>query len=320
MYKIIAYLKDFIKEHNSVKFWIAWFVFNAICIGINYGYRFKDKYIDAQNFPFVEKVFVFTIFYGVAWFTPFLLYKIFAPNPPKLPTKQFWWISFFALFLLAVYINSASLYSFLVTEKIDYHLQYFILKCCNSVIRPLFVVPLMLVYWYFFDRKHTNSFYGFSTQNFDWKPYAIMLGIMIPLIFSASFLPDFLKQYPRYLPNRPDYNQAEIILNWPKTYTIAVYEFCYGISFVFIELFFRGFLIFCLLRYTGSSVIFAATSLYIFIHFDKPLGETIGSMFGGLILGVIASRTQNIWGGIAIHLGVAWLMELFALLQHYHYL
>ncbi|RYZ55167.1 MAG: abortive infection protein, partial [Chitinophagaceae bacterium] len=49
---------------------------------------------------------------------------------------------------------------------------------------------------------------------------------------------------------------------------------------------------------------------YCTIHFGKPLGECISSYFGGLILGVVAYRTQTIMGGFFVHVGIAWLMEL----------
>jgi len=53
------------------------------------------------------------------------------------------------------------------------------------------------------------------------------------------------------------------------------------------------------------------------LHFGKPIGEAISSIFGGYVLGVIALNTKSIVGGSIVHIGVAWLMELFAYLQHY---
>jgi hypothetical protein len=38
--------------------------------------------------------------------------------------------------------------------------------------------------------------------------------------------------------------------------------------------------------------------------------ECISSFFGGLILGVIAYRTRSIVGGLVVHLGIAWMMEI----------
>jgi hypothetical protein len=51
-------------------------------------------------------------------------------------------------------------------------------------------------------------------------------------------------------------------------------------------------------------------AFYCTIHFGKPLGECITSFFGGLALGVLAYRTRSILGGLIIHLGLAWMMEL----------
>jgi hypothetical protein len=43
--------------------------------------------------------------------------------------------------------------------------------------------------------------------------------------------------------------------------------------------------------------------------------ETVGSVFGGFALGVLAYKSRNIYGGIIVHLGVAWGMELAAFSQ-----
>ena len=77
-----------------------------------------------------------------------------------------------------------------------------------------------------------------------------------------------------------------------------------------IELFFRGFLIFAFVRYVGAAAILPMATFYCSIHFGKPMFECVSSFFGGLILGVIAYRTQSIVGGLAVHLGVAWMMEI----------
>lgn len=149
------------------------------------------------------------------------------------------------------------------------------------------------------------GFWGVTLQNLHWKPYLLMLVIMAPLIVFASTQADFLSAYPRlkqvaYITAYTDYWLAAVLL----------YEISYGIDFVTIELFFRGFLIIAFARYAGAVAILPMAVFYCSIHFGKPLLECISSFFGGLILGVVAYRTQSIIGGLAVHLGIAWMMEI----------
>ena len=88
------------------------------------------------------------------------------------------------------------------------------------------------------------------------------------------------------------------------------YELSYGLDFLSIELFFRGLLVIGLVRYAGEKAILPMAAFYCTIHFGKPLGECITSFSGGLALGVLAYRTRSILGGLIVHLGLAWMMEV----------
>jgi hypothetical protein len=55
---------------------------------------------------------------------------------------------------------------------------------------------------------------------------------------------------------------------------------------------------------------------YCTIHLGKPMGEAISSFFGGTILGIVVYNTGSIWGGLIVHLGTAWMMELGGWLRH----
>ena len=96
----------------------------------------------------------------------------------------------------------------------------------------------------------------------------------------------------------------------------GLYELSYGIDFVTIEFFFRGFLILAFARYAGKQAILPVAAFYCSIHFGKPLFECITSYFGGIILGAVVFNTRSIWGGLIVHLGIAWLMELAGYLGH----
>jgi len=89
-----------------------------------------------------------------------------------------------------------------------------------------------------------------------------------------------------------------------------LFELSYGSDFFSIEIFFRGFLILAFIKWVGKDAILPMACFYCTIHFGKPLGECISSYFGGLLLGIIVYNTRSMFGGLMIHLGIAWLMEI----------
>ena len=146
---------------------------------------------------------------------------------------------------------------------------------------------------------------GLTRKNFNALPYFGLLLCTVPLITLASTQHDFLLVYPKVknLAFINEYAKPE----WPWK---LLYEISYGLDFLGIELFFRGLLVVVLINYAGQDAILPMAAFYCTIHFGKPLGECISSFFGGLILGVLAARTRTIFGGLIVHLGLAWLMEL----------
>ena len=152
---------------------------------------------------------------------------------------------------------------------------------------------------------------GFTTSGFNARPYFLLLALLLPLIALASTQPDFLSFYPKV--KNLSFLDGYTHPAWPWK---LLYEISYGLDFLGIELFFRGLLVVGLIRYAGDSVILPMAAFYCTIHFGKPLGECISSFFGGLILGVLAARTRTILGGLVVHLGLAWLMELGGWIGH----
>ena len=152
--------------------------------------------------------------------------------------------------------------------------------------------------------KEKQPFYGISLKDFSFRPYLLMLLIMVPLVAMASTQQDFLAMYPK-LKNISFLNDQHNS-GWYK----LLYELSYGSDFVSIELFFRGFLILAFAKWFGKDAILPMACFYCTIHFGKPMGECISSFFGGLILGIVIYHTRTIFGGLMVHLGIAWMMEL----------
>lgn len=180
-----------------------------------------------------------------------------------------------------------------------------------TILRSIALMLPLAIYWYFVDRKN-QRYYGFTLQNFDTKPYFVMLLIMLPLIVLASTQSDFLGAYPR----GQKFNTLDIgnVAHW-KYY--GLYELVYGLDFISIEFFFRGFLILAFVGVLGPKAILPMAMFYVVIHWGKPAGELVSSFFGGSLLGIIAYYGKSIIGGIIVHMGIAWMMEIGALVGHY---
>lgn len=169
-------------------------------------------------------------------------------------------------------------------------------------LKLLVVTTMLFIVWRTFD--HQQPFYGVTFRDFKPGPYVMMLLIMIPLVAVASTQPDFLAMYPKL--KNIHYLNDRLSNGWYK----LLYELSYGSDFFTIELFFRGFLIMAFAKWVGKDAILPMALFYCTIHFGKPLGECISSYFGGMILGVVIYHNRTIFGGLMVHLGIAWLMEL----------
>ena len=170
----------------------------------------------------------------------------------------------------------------------------------NDIFRLLYLFIPITIIWFFTDRNE-KPLYGLTFKHHKPKIYFKLLLLMVPLIALASCLSDFLIYYPRV--------NVLITMKAPQ-WKQWFYEILYGMDFISIELFFRGFLVIGFIRYVGINSILPMACFYLSIHFGKPIGEAISSFFGGIILGVISFHTGSIFGGIMVHVGIAWLMEI----------
>lgn len=304
--KIWVYLKAHVKQDFSWSVYTCTFFFLAISIYCNYTFDIEDSYLDEQTG--LAKVCFYFLFYAFAYFTVLALYSVFKKQSDFWSTHSFWLKSIIVLIVLSLDSSRPYLQTF-IDSAFHPDLRYYaykILVNINSLI--VVMIPLSIVY-YFYDRQQKHL-YGLQTKRVDLKPYLFLLALMLPLIIGASFSNSFQRQYPMYKTST-----APEHLNSPEWLLIALYEFVYGADFITVEFLFRGFLVIGLMNYTGRSAVLTMAAVYCFLHFGKPAGEAISSIFGGYILGVITYETKSIWGGIVIHLGVAWGMELAAFVQ-----
>ena len=139
------------------------------------------------------------------------------------------------------------------------------------------------------------------------------MAAMSVIIFIAAQFPHFTDYYPLYKTTGGQF--VSKIYGIPESYLQIIYEFFYVTDFFNTELIFRGFFIIGLSKLIGKHAVLPMVATYAVLHFGKPLGETISSVFGGYILGILALYSKNIWGGIFLHGGSAFLMEVFAFMK-----
>lgn len=208
-----------------------------------------------------------------------------------------------------LYLNVFLFIAFLIT--FNYRFYFKILFNSYGLITITFV---LLLFKFIFDPKAGEGLYGFQLKKVDFKVYWIMLMGMVPIIYLATLLPDIQSYYPTYkrVGGAAFANYFRVV-EWVS---IVFYKSVYLIDFLNTELFFRGFLIIGLSKLMGKNVVLPMCAAYVVLHFGKPAGEAISSVFGGYILGTVALYSRNIWGGVFLHGGIALLMELFAFLKN----
>ena len=147
---------------------------------------------------------------------------------------------------------------------------------------------------------------GLSPRGFIRKAwiYGILFLVMLPGIYWASSQEGFLRTYSFLKPWHCS--------NWCWLVLLCFWGL-YALQFVSVEFFFRGFMCFSLEKSFGLGAIAVMTVPYSMIHFHKPMPEALGAIGAGVALGWLALKTRSIWGGVFLHIAVAFSMDLLAL-------
>ncbi|MBC7903004.1 MAG: CPBP family intramembrane metalloprotease [Gemmatimonadaceae bacterium] len=295
---ILSYIQDFFRNIDK---WFLIFcaAFAALIIFFNYRYGIETRWLyTIQNR--LEKFYGFFIVYAIAFLVPWLFLLIKNRSLPNSGLFWFFLLTAPAIFALKVVFNSGSV---AIQENITGVWGRYAAIVSSLPSKLIIVLIPLFLYWKLADQQ--QSFWGLTTQYLVWKPYIIMLLIMVPLIIFASTQSDFLHTYPKL--RQIGFISPHTRFPW---LTKLIYEISYGIDFVTIELFFRGFLVLAFIKYAGPEAILPMAVFYCSIHFGKPVFECISSFFGGILLGIVVYRTQSVLGGLVVHLGIAWMMEV----------
>jgi hypothetical protein len=306
--KLLSYITDFIEKDFSVKTYLAVLIFLVTSISLNYFFKIENQMILLQK----NRLISFLLYIGLYSFAYYGILTIYylTEKINYFSSKEIMIKSFLAILLLsfdgAFMIKGIFIQTY---SSFDHPESKYLAKLINQSLPSLAYLPCIFFFYKKYDQNSEN-FYGFSAKNFSWEPYILMFLLMLPLLFIASFQKDFIHQYPFF-----KYWNFEPVFGLSQKNLFSIYEFFYLFNFINVELLFRGLLIIGLMKCMGQRTILPMIVLYAFLHFGKPLAETISSALGGYILGVIAFRTNNIFGGFLIHIYIAFLMDIFAILR-----
>lgn len=300
MKKIWRFLVAHVKEDFNAKQYGFVLALVAIVLAINYTFNFDDVVLKRQTG--LTKFVAYFLFYAIPYYLT--LWPIHVASKNKFFGNRIFMVKSLTGLAALSLDSSVPFLREWVMMMFDPEIQLWAYKVIVNLIGLLTIVfPLWIIHERYDKRK--NHYYGLYPKRFDVRPYFQMLAIMLPILIAASFLPGFLKQYPMYRAS-----DAHLLLGVPEWSTVLIYEFAYGFDFITVEFLFRGFMVIGLAQFLGRHAVLSMAVIYCFLHTGKPLGEAMSSILGGYLLGVIAYETKSIWGGVIVHVGIAWMMEV----------
>lgn len=289
---IIPYHSSFIAKRYlaSLAFLLAGIIY------INYYIGFPS--FNSVYYKFGFDYSLYTLSFAGAYFLQYLFYA----DKTVFTKKWFLILLFAAPAMFAFRVNLNPIYSLWMPKE-----QYLIASI-KYFERAAWLILLVLLVWCC-NQKKDMPLYG-CKKTTNMRLYIVMLVLMTPVVLMAAMQHSFSIMYPKFIFEAGLHTQSSI-------YKTILFELGYSFDFVSIEFFFRGFLVLAFAKYAGIRAIIPAACFYCCIHLGKPMPEAISSFFGGLVLGFITYHTKSIWGGLLVHLGIAWTMELFACLIHH---
>ncbi len=153
------------------------------------------------------------------------------------------------------------------------------------------VVPLIVIIFLFRESPWRYGFtFGNWRQGLKWTLIVVAIGL--PVLYFAARTPAMVAYYTR-VPRSP----VEVVLT-------------VGLDLVGWEFLFRGFILFGLLYAVGPSAVVLQAVPFALAHLGKPELETMSTIFGGILFGWVAWRSQSFFYAFLIH----WFINAFVVL------
>jgi len=177
---------------------------------------------------------------------------------------------------------------------IDHYFPITPLKELDRIILYL-VIPLGII---IFGFRESPRAYGFQFGN--WRlGLAITLGaliVMMPILwFTVKWSPAMQSYYTTLSDYRLPLLTAMDLVGW--------------------EFVFRGFLLFGYMQAFGDDALWMQSVPFALAHLGKPPIETFSTLFGGVLFGIVAKKTESFVYPFIIHFFIAYSVSLFSIYQ-----
>jgi uncharacterized protein len=184
----------------------------------------------------------------------------------------------------------------------DYHASLFMFTAAFIL---LGIVPLLKVKFIF---KESLAEYGFQIGN--WKTGVSQILILYPLIsilllYPSSHTQEMINFYPL------DSQAGSSVFSFLRFEIMRVFLF-----YTVWEFFFRGFLLFGLRRYVGDWVAVCIQTIPSCLwHIGMPAGEIFASIFGGILFGMMALKSNSILYPFILHCLIGITLDFFIVIN-----
>lgn len=182
-----------------------------------------------------------------------------------------------------------------------YFLLPYLYRAVTSVLVRI-AVPCLVIWLILRERPRDFGYRVRGITRHTWV-YLGLFALMVPVVVAVSFTVGFQNKYPLY---------KGAILGWDH---FLFYQVAYGIQFMGVEAFFRGFLTFGLFERFGYYALLVMVIPYSMVHFGKPPLEVFAAIPAGLLLGYLALKTRSWLFGALLHWTVGITMDLAAIIQ-----
>ncbi len=164
------------------------------------------------------------------------------------------------------------------------------------------IIPALVIRWVLRERVVDMGWRWNETAQ-HWRSYLLLTTPILFFVYLVSLGDDFVNHYPFY--DQASRSWLDLLCWWAL----------YIGQFVFLEFFFRGFMLNALRPALGANAIWIMCVPYLMIHFPKLWLEATGAILFGLFLGILALASRSIWGGVMVHITIALAMDTAALLR-----